>query len=167
MMTRDKKLRSRLLDHVRDAHAMETNVQVMLTSMIASTSDQRIKRRLERHLEETREHAQRLERRLAELDAGSSARKEAVAVLGALPKGLIDQVRGEAPAKNARDGFVTEALEIAAYELLERLAQRAGDTRTVFVARQNRLDEERMRRYFARSWDRVVDLSLEADRIAS
>ena len=159
-MTADEKLKERLLSHVRDAHAMETNVQMMLTSMIASTSDKRIKRRLERHLEETRRHADRLSRRLDELDSGGSLPKEGAAILGAIPKGLFDQVRGEKPAQNARDGFVTEAFEIAAYELLERLADRCGDRRTASVARRNRADEEAMRRYFARSWDRVLDLSL-------
>ena len=166
-MTRNQQLKTRLIDHVKDAHAMESNVAVMLGSMIASTSDARTKRRLEAHLEETRRHAQRLERRLSALDAGSSLPKEGAAILGAMPKGVIDQIRGEKPLKNARDGFVTEALEIAAYEILERIAQHAGDAQTVEVARQNRRDEERMRRYFARSWNRVVELSLLADGLAA
>jgi ferritin-like metal-binding protein YciE len=166
-MTGDKRLKERLLSHMRDAHAMESNVQMMLVSMIASTSDKRMKRRLEQHLDETRQHADRIGKRLQELDSGGSLPKEGAAILGAMPKGLFDQVRGEKPAKNARDGFVTEAFEIAAYELLERLAQRAGDRRTASIARRNRTDEEAMRRYFARSWDRVLELSLAADEIAA
>src|SRR2546423_2040747 len=166
-MTRHQQLKDRLVQHLSDAHAMESNVKVMLASMIASTSDRRIKRRLETHLEEAREHAERLERRLKELDANPSAPKEAAALLGSMPKGLLDQVRGEKPAKNARDGFVTEALEIAAYQLLERIAERAGDSKTAAIARRNLVDEVRMSRYFARSWDRVVDLSLDADGLAA
>ncbi len=166
-MTRNKRLRERLVAHIQDAHAMEVNVTAMLTSMIASTGEPRMKRRLERHLEETRGHASALEGRLRDLGEGGSAVKTGAAVLGALPKGLLDQFRSEKPARNARDAFVTEALEIAAYELLERLAQRADDPKTAGVARRNREDEVRMSRYLARSWDRVVELTLEEEGIAA
>src|SRR5215208_7114040 len=47
-----------------------------------------------------------------------------------------------------------EHMEIAAYQLLERLADRAGDTETAEVARRNRADEEEMARRIDASWDR-------------
>jgi ferritin-like metal-binding protein YciE len=48
-------------------------------------------------------------------------------------------------------------MEIAAYQLLERLAQKAGDTDTAEVARQNRSDEEQMARRIDQSWDRTLN----------
>jgi ferritin-like metal-binding protein YciE len=56
-------------------------------------------------------------------------------------------------------------MEIAAYQLLERLAEKAGDTETAEVARQNRADEEEMARRIDASWDRTLDLTLEENNI--
>jgi rubrerythrin len=46
--------------------------------------------------------------------------------------------------KNAKDAAATEALEIATYTALERLATDLGDERTARLAREIRADEERM-----------------------
>jgi ferritin-like metal-binding protein YciE len=80
-------------------------------------------------------------------------------------KALLDTTRGDKAAKNARDGFATEHLEIAAYHLLESLARAAGDERTVEIARHNRREEEEMAREIARTWDRVVELTLQENDI--
>jgi len=49
-------------------------------------------------------------------------------------KGIADRARTDKPAKYARDGYVTEHMVIACYQILERLAERAGDTETAEVA---------------------------------
>lgn len=161
----DDQLQRKLIDYIEDAHAMETNVLQMLDSMIATTTDAQIKRDLERHRQQTERHEQRLRQRLEKLGTDVSARKEAQSVVGSLMKGLTDQVRGDKAGKNARDGFVTEHMEIAAYELLERLADRAGDTQTARVAQQNRRDEEMMARKIAANWDKFLDLTLAENGI--
>lgn len=112
-----------------------------------------------------RSRPERLVERLEELGESTSTVKDVGAILGAFGSGLQEMVRADKPGKNARDGFVTENLEIAAYELLERLAQRAGDEETAQVARQNREEEEAMRDFFASSWDRVIDLTLEEEGV--
>jgi ferritin-like metal-binding protein YciE len=65
---------------------------------------------------------------------------------------------------NDSDGYTAEHLEIAACQLLERLAEKAGDSETAEAARLNRSDEEMARR-IDQSWDRTLDLTLEENGI--
>ena len=161
----DDKLREKLVDYVEDAHAMEQNVSTMLTSMISTTDDPEIKEMLEHHKEETERQESRLRERLDALGAGTSTRKQAQTVAAALVKGVTDVARGDQAGKNARDGYTTEHMEIAAYQLLERLAQKAGDTETAEMARQNRAEEEAMAQKIDANWDRFLDLTLAENDI--
>jgi len=163
----DDKLQEKLADYVEDAHAMEQNDLKMIDSMISTTDDPEVKRMLENHRRETEEHERRMRERLDALGRGTSTRKQAQAVGAALLKGVGDRARGDKPGKNARDGYTAEHMEIAAYQLLERLAKKAGDDETAQAARQNRSDEEEMARRIDQSWDRTLDLTLEENGISA
>jgi ferritin-like metal-binding protein YciE len=159
------KLQEKLADYVEDAHAMEQNDLKMIDSMISTTDDPQVKEMLQSHKRETEEHERRLRERLDAMGRGTSARKQAQAVGAALLKGVGDVARGDKAGKNARDGYTAEHMEIAAYQLLERLAKKAGDTETAEIARQNRSDEEQMASRIDQSWDRTLDLTLEENGI--
>jgi ferritin-like metal-binding protein YciE len=156
----DQKLQRKLVEHVQEAHAMEQTVSTMLDSMIATTDDPEITEMLRQHKRQTQEHERRLSERLDALGAGTSTTKSVGGLGAALFKGVGDLARTDKPSKNARDGYMTEHMEIAAYELLERLAQRAGDEMTAEVARQNRSDEQAMAKKIESNWDRFLDLTL-------
>ena|SRR5918994_2686202 len=162
----DDKLQQKLVDYIEDTQALEQNVSRMLDSMISTTEDPEIEEMLRHHKEETERQEQRLRERLDALGAGTSTRKEAQTIAAALMKGAADQVRGDQAGKNARDAYTTEHMEeIAAYQLLERLAERAGDTETAEVARQNRAEEEEMARKIDANWDKFLDLTLAENDI--
>jgi ferritin-like metal-binding protein YciE len=157
----DDKLRDKLADYVEDAHAMEQSVLRSLDSMISTTEDPEIRSMLEHHKEETERHERLLKERLDALGEGTSAPKEAQTLAATLLKGIADRARTDKPVKYARDGYVTEHMEIACYQILERLAERADDPETAEVARRNRADEEEMARKIDASWDRALDLTLD------
>lgn len=159
-------LKGQLVKHIDDGLAMEQNVLRMLDSMISTTDDDDIKAELRQHKLETEQHAERLRRRLEAHGASPSMVKEAGGVVGALMKSVLDMARGEKAGRNARDGYATEHMEIASYELLERIAERAGDDETAAVARQNRAEEEAMATKIAARWDRYAELSLREQGIA-
>jgi ferritin-like metal-binding protein YciE len=152
----DDKLQQRLIDYVQDAHAMEQNVSTMLST----TDDPEIAEMLKHHKQQTEEHERRLSERLEAMGAGTSTTKEVGGLGAALFKGVGDLARTDKPGKNARDGYMTEHMEIAAYELLERLAKKAGDEQTAKVARENRADEQAMARKIESNWDRFLELTL-------
>ncbi|HEV3477677.1 MAG TPA: DUF892 family protein [Rubrobacteraceae bacterium] len=162
MAQEEERLRRKLVEYVQNVHAMEQNVLLMLDSMILTTRDPEIVDMLRQHKDETRRQEQRLsERRRALGGLGlASVGKDLAAIAAAQAKGIADLWRSDKAIQNARDAFVTEHLEIAAYELLERLAERAGDHETAEIARENRAEEEAMAQRISSNWDRFLDLTL-------
>lgn len=159
-------LNVQLIKHIDEAHALEQNVLRMLDGMIATTDDPEILDALEHHKLQTQQHADRMAQRLEAHDAPPSTVKQIGGVLGALAKMPLDLVRGEKAGRNARDGYATEHLEIASYELLRRIAQRAGDEETARAAEEIIAEETAMARLIEAHWDKFAELSLQEEGIA-
>jgi ferritin-like metal-binding protein YciE len=160
-----EQLKDQLVKHIGDAYAMEQNVLRMLDGMIGTTEDPEIKDELRHHKLETERHAERMQQRLEAYDSSPSMIKEAGGMAGALVKSVVDMARGEKAGRNARDGYATEHLEIASYQLLERVAERAGDEETAEAARENRKDEEAMAKKLEAHWDKFAELSLKEEGV--
>jgi ferritin-like metal-binding protein YciE len=158
-------IEEKLVEYIDDAYAMEQNVLRMLDGMISTTEDPQMKRSLERHKKQTEKQAERLEECLREHDASPSGVKQAGGIMAALMKSVLDMARGDKAGRNARDGYATEHMEIASYQMLERVAKKAGDKKTAAVARQNREEEEAMARSIDAKWNKVVDLSLKEEGV--
>lgn len=153
-------LQERLLGAARDAYAMEQSIRRLLDSVISATADPELVALLERHRDETDRHELLLAERLSELGDEPASPPDVGAFGGSVVKTLTDQLRGEQVAEDARDVFAAEHFEIAAYELLERLAVQAGDERTADVARRNCAEERAMVAKLDTAWDRILELSL-------
>ena len=162
-----QQLNEQLVKHIDDALAMEQNVLRMLDGMIKTTDDPEIEEELRHHKLETERHAERMKERLEAHSATPSMVKEAGGIAAALMKTVFDLNRGEKAGRNARDGYATEHLEIASYQLLERVAQQAGDEETAEAARQNRKDEEAMAKKLDAHWDKFAELSLKEEGVTA
>jgi ferritin-like metal-binding protein YciE len=145
----------KVVQYLNEALATERALTRVLQSQIAMTPRGSYRVGLENHLDETRDHADRVGRRLAALGEGSNPLMAVVGlaetVIGqalALGKTPLDLLRGsggeEKVLKNAKDACATEALEIATYTALERLARSVGDDETATLAASIRADEEQM-----------------------
>ena len=160
-----QELEAQLVKHIDEALAMEQNVLRMLDGMISTTDDPEIKQALQQHRLETQGHADRMEKRLAAHGASPSMVREAGGIVGALMKSVLDMTRPEKAGRNARDGYATEHMEIASYELLARVAERAGDQETATAAREIIAEEQAMAKKIEANWDRFAELSLREQGI--
>lgn len=145
----------KVVQHLSVAHATELALVQTLRAHIAITPRGSYRSALERHLDETKDHAERVQRRLAQLgesrnpvQAGLALMETAVGQALALAKGPLDMLRGtsaeEKLLRNARDEIATEGFEIGVYTTVEHVARAVGDDITADLAPKIRADEERM-----------------------
>jgi ferritin-like metal-binding protein YciE len=164
----------KVMQYLDEALATELALVRVLQSQIAMTPGGSYRDGLERHLDETRDHARRVNARLEELGRSGNPLAAAVgvfeAVIGqalALGKTPFDLLRGsggeEKVLKNAKDACATEALEIATYTALERLARSVGDDETARLAASIRGDEERMLERVLREIPKLTEAVVGAD----
>jgi len=168
------KSEQKVVQYLGEAHASEIGLVSVLRAQIAMTPRGSYRDRLEKHLGETQEHARRIRERLGELGQG---RNPVHMVVGfaetlisqsvALTKTPFDLLRGsggeEKVLKNAKDACATEALEIATYTALERLATGVGDDQTAKLAASILADEERMLEHVMREIPKLTDAVVAAD----
>ena len=168
------KSEQKVLQYLGEAHASEVGLVSVLRSQIAMTPRGSYRDGLEKHLDETRRHAKRIQERLGELGQGRSPVQVFVGFAEtlisqslALSKTPFDLLRGsggeEKVLKNAKDACATEALEIATYTALERLATRVGDEETAKLAASILGDEERMLERVMREIPKLTDAVVGAD----
>ena len=93
--------------------------------------------------------------------------EDALAQTFALAKTPFDLIRGsggeEKVLKNAKDACASEALEIATYTALERLARSVSDDTTAELAASIRSDEEKMLARVMREIPKLTDAVVGAD----
>lgn len=138
--------------YLADVHALEAQSQKLLEKGRDLDVPEVLRAALAHHLLETDGHLQKIERRLDDRGAAPSAIKDAMLRLGALNWGAFFGAQPDTPAKLAGFAYAVENLEVAAYELLLRVARRAGDEETVSLAESILAEEEKAAEAVADQW---------------
>jgi ferritin-like metal-binding protein YciE len=155
-------LREQLAKYLADAHAIENQAIELLQRGSSIVGEGELARAFEEHLAQTREHQRLVEERLEALGGSPSRLKDAVMRLGALNWGGFFAAQPDTPGKLAAFAYAFEHLEIAAYEELRRVAERAADPETVQVAERILAEERGAAERIAALFDRAMVASLEA-----
>jgi ferritin-like metal-binding protein YciE len=126
-------LQSQLGKYLADAHAIEAQALQLLEKGPQLAGAGELATAFDDHRIETKEHQRLVEARLQTRGEAPSKAKDAALRLGALNWGGFFQAQPDTPAKLAAFAYAFEHLEIGSYEMLRRVAARAGDEPTVHV----------------------------------
>jgi ferritin-like metal-binding protein YciE len=155
-----------LNSYLADAHAIEKQALSLLQRGPKLVGDQRLGTLLEQHLGETHSHEERVRARLDARGSSPSRVKDIGMRLGGFAVGGFFGAQRDTPAKLMGFAFAFEHLEIAGYEQLKRVAERAGDPDTVQLAETIAAEERAMAARIAAQWDAAVDVALESAGVA-
>jgi ferritin-like metal-binding protein YciE len=158
----ERDISEQLTKYLSDAHLIEEQALAQLRTAPKIADDPELARIFEQHLVETEEQERLIRGRLEARGGSPAAVKEAVMKLGGKGFVLFARFQPDTPGKLTAHAYSYEHLELAAYELLERVAARAGDPETAAVARTIRGQEQRMAGRLEGAFDRAVDASLRA-----
>src|SRR4051794_31562801 len=147
--------------YLADAHSIEEQalIQMRLAPRLAGT--QALSEAFRQHLTETERHERLVRERMEARGASPSRFKDLVMKAGGAGFALFARSQPDTPGKLTAHAYSYEHLELASYELLLRVAERAGDQETAEIAREIRDEESLMAGRLADSFDAAVDASLE------
>jgi ferritin-like metal-binding protein YciE len=149
-----------LVKYLRDAHALESQALQLLETGPRIAEFDALSEIFRDHLEQTREHQRLVDDRLAAHGARPSRFQAGVMRAGALNLGTFFKAQPDTPAKLAGFAYAFEALETGAYELLIRVARRAGDEQTAEAASRILAEERAAAERLASTWDTAAELAM-------
>src|SRR3954447_13068298 len=151
-----------LIKYLTDAHSIEEQALAQLRVAPRMAGDPQLAQSFRAHLVETEGQERRVRARLEAHHAAPSKVKDLVMQAGGLGFALFAKVQPDTPGKLTAHAYSYEHLELASYELLLRVAERAGDQQTADMARTIRDEERAMADRLAGSFDVAVAASLDA-----
>src|SRR5436305_11642923 len=163
---------AKLVQWLNEAHAKEAELEADLQAHIALTEKMSYKKRLRKHLTETKDHKRRVASRIKALGGKASTGPQVPGVPGvvgetagkavAAVKGQVGTARAvvtnqaETHVRNAQEELREEHVEIAIYSRIQTFAEAVGDKETAQLAKGIKRDEERMAKFLDAELARLV-----------
>jgi ferritin-like metal-binding protein YciE len=129
---------------------MELAAATALDPLVEGSGDGSLAVLVSTHRENARRHRERLLARLKALGAAAPGGTAAGAGILAAARGIARSRRAVTEEERLRQAVLMKQLEVATYDTMERLAERAGDDATAELAREARADDEELARRLAR-----------------
>ena len=153
-------IHAQLTKYLTDAHSIEEQALAQLRTAPDLAGDPQLGAAYRDHLSETEIHEQTIRRLLEERGAKPSTTKDAVMKLGGKGFLLFARLQPDTPGKLHAHSLSYEGLELASYELLCRVAERAGEEDVAEAAEWIRGEERRMMDRLEERFDLAVAASL-------
>lgn len=143
-------IEERLMEWLRDAHAMEQQAETMLSSLASRIENYPdVRAKIETHLAETQRQATMLEDCIRRRGGDTSTLKDLAAKFVAFGQGMSGIFADDEIIKGAMASYTFEHMEIAAYRVLIAAADQAGDQETSVVCARILREEEEMARWLS------------------
>src|SRR5918997_1112074 len=153
-------IHEQLIKHLTDVHSIEEQALTQMRQAPDIAGDPELSAAFERHLIETERQESLVRARLEALGADTSTLKDLAGKAGGVGMLLFARFNPDTPGKLVNHAFSYEHMELAAYELLARVAQRAGDAETVTMAKEIAAEEREMAGRLEALFDNAVGASL-------
>ena len=153
-------LREQVTKYLADVHSIEQQAISQLRAAPKLSEDPEISAIFDAHLEETERQDARVRELLDARDASPSRFKDIAGYASGKAFVLFAKSQPDTTGKLMNHAYSYEHMELAAYDLLVRVAERAGEQAVAEVARSIREEEAAMAARIASLWDRSVDTSL-------
>ena len=152
--------REELKKYLAEAHAMEQQSLQALRAAEKAAGDPQLEALYRGHVKETEEHLRLIEERLEATGGSRSVAKDLAGRLAATGLGVGVVGQRDTPARLVAVAYGLESFEIASYELLGRVAERAGDDDTVAAVDTILVNERQAAEKLAASYDLALERAL-------
>jgi ferritin-like metal-binding protein YciE len=156
----DRPIDEQLVKYLTDAHSIEVQALAQMRSAPDMADAPQLAEAFRAHLVETERHEQLTRERLDAHGASPSKLKDLLMGIGGKGFVLFARSQPDTTGKLTAHALSYEHLELAAYEELIQVADRAGDQETVEVARRIRDEEAAMAQRLEDATDAAVEASL-------
>jgi len=153
-------IHEQLTKYLTDAHSIEVQALAQLRTAPDLAGDPELAGSFREHLRETEGHERLIREALEARGAKPSRTKDAVMAVGGKGFLLFARLQPDTPGKLHAHALSYEGLELGSYELLARVAERAGETGVVETANRIADEEREMMQRLEAGFDRAVEASL-------